>query len=97
MGPLLKGLGLGKGKPIQLGGPGPEGPKPFPSPMEFARTAAAAGGLAAAEGGDQGSELSAAVQRAEAGESDWRSCIETVINQEQSLDQQVFGESLLAW
>ena len=86
MGKLLSGLGLTKPS-------GPAKPKeeiPFPSPMEFARSAYS--GETEDQPRPETPDLNRTVEKAECGLIDWRSCIELVLNQETGIEEEVFGK-----
>lgn len=83
MGKLLSGLGLTGGQPK------PKEEIPFPSPMEFARSAYS--GENEEPNRPDTPDLNGTVEKAENGTLDWRSCLEMVLNQENNLEQEVFG------
>jgi len=89
LGPLLSSLGVG-GK-----GNSTKSEKPFPSPMEFARNAfTPAANPVTGQSPDVGNaplDINDVVEKAETGEIDWRSCIETVLSQESFVEEDVFG------
>jgi len=107
MGKLLSGLGLGGNKPktqeeipgmgkllsgLGLGGGGQPKPKeeiPFPSPMEFARSAYS--GEKEESNRAETPDLNSTVEKAENGSLDWRSVLEIILNQENNLEQEVYG------
>jgi len=94
IGPLLSSIGLQKKEE-----------KPYPSPIEFARNAFnpqpnALGGTGS--GGKDGEtnktnseinslDVTAIVEMAEDGKTDWISCIETVLGQEQTFEEEANG------
>jgi len=93
IGPVLTSLGLQKKEE-----------KPYPSPIEFARNAynpqpqpiAGAPGANDGESKKTNSEINsldvnAIVEMAESGKIDWRSCIETVLSQEQNFEEEAYG------
>jgi len=82
MGKLLAGLGLTGGKPK------PKEEIPFPTPMEFARSAYKD---KEETNRPETPDLNSIVEKAEAGSEDWRTCLEAVLNQENNLEQEVFG------
>jgi hypothetical protein len=84
MGKLLSGLGLTGG--------GKQKPKeeiPFPSPMEFARSAYS--GDKEEQGRPDTPDMTSTVEKAENGSMDWRSVLEIVLGQETNLEQEVYG------
>jgi len=84
MGKLLSGLGFTGGQPK------PKEEIPFPSPMEFARSAYS-GPKEEEPPRSETPDLNVIVEKAENGSVDWRTCLETVLNQENNLEQEVFG------
>ena len=87
MGKLLSGLGFTGGQPK------PKEEIPFPSPMEFARSAYS-GPKEEEPPRSETPDLNVIVEKAENGSVDWRTCLETVLNQENNLEQEVFGNIL---
>jgi len=84
MGKLLSGLGLtGGGQQKQ------KEEIPFPSPMEFARSAYS--GEKEESNRSETPDLTSTVEKAEKGMMDWRSVLEIVLSQENNLEQEVFG------
>merc|ERR1712106_485178 len=85
MGKLLSGLGLTGGG----GQPKPKEEIPFPSPMEFARSAYS--GEKEESNRAETPDLNSTVEKAENGSLDWRSVMEIILNQENNLEQEVYG------
>merc|ERR1719244_600859 len=83
MGKLLSGLGLTGGQQKQ------KEEIPFPSPMEFARSAYS--GEKEEPTTAETPTLISTVEKAENGTMDWRSVLEIVLSQENNLEQEVFG------
>merc|ERR1719347_2363049 len=84
MGKLLSGLGLTGGGQTK-----PKEEIPFPSPMEFARSAYS--GEKEEPNRPETPDLTRTVEKAENGTMDWRSVLEIVLSQENNLEQEVFG------
>ena len=100
VGQLLKGLGLAPPTAALPPAPGAApvtAPHPapslaFPSPLEFVRNAYSEDQASGAQQPPETQDVTMLVEKAENGEMDWRTCLETIINMDSSnMDQETFG------